>query len=471
MSTIDIETDYLLVGAGATAMAFADTLLSEQTDVSITIVDRQHRPGGHWNNAYSFVRLHQPSEWYGVASRELSQGTKDDAGVNARMYGLASGAELLAYYEQVMQQSFLPSGRVRWLPMSEYSATPDGTHRVTSLTSGDSQRITVRKKVVDATHAKTAVPSTHPPRYSVAAGVTCVPVNQLPHIRRPHAMYTVVGSGKTGMDAILWLLENGLPPSRIRWVMPRDAWLINRSTVQPGIENYERSVGGIVQQFDAVAEATSIPDMFDRLEGSGQLLRISNTVEPTSYRCAVVSPGELAELRRIEDVVRLGHVRSIAPTEMLLDNGSVSADIDTLYVDCSASAIVIPPVVPVFDGGRINLLMVRTCQPVFSGALIAFVESHVSGDTEKNALCAVVPSPERPIDWLRMLAVSLSNGARWRQHASSSAWLARCRLNAVAVYMRGVGPDDTERLALAQAMGAKSRAAAAKASALMAAPV
>lgn len=119
MSTIDIETDYLLVGAGTTAMAFADTLLSEQTDASITIVDRQHRPGGHWNNAYSFVRLHQPSEWYGVASRELSQGTKDDAGVNAGMYGLASGAELLAYYEQVMQQSFLPSGRVRWLPMSE----------------------------------------------------------------------------------------------------------------------------------------------------------------------------------------------------------------------------------------------------------------------------------------------------------------------------------------------------------------
>ena len=68
----------------------------------------------------------------------------------------------------------------------------------------------MRKKVVNATHAQTAVPSTHPPKYAVAAGVNCVPLNRLPQITRPHAAYTVVGSGKTGMDAILWLLENGV---------------------------------------------------------------------------------------------------------------------------------------------------------------------------------------------------------------------------------------------------------------------
>src|SRR4029077_11606180 len=43
---------------------------------------------------------------------------------------------------------------------------------------------------------------------------------------RPHAAYTVVGWVKTGMDAILWLPENGVPPSTLRWVMSRDAWLM-----------------------------------------------------------------------------------------------------------------------------------------------------------------------------------------------------------------------------------------------------
>lgn len=62
-----IEADYLIIGAGAVGMAFADTLLSE-TQATIALVDRRHRPGGHWNDAYPYVRLHQPSAYYGVNS-------------------------------------------------------------------------------------------------------------------------------------------------------------------------------------------------------------------------------------------------------------------------------------------------------------------------------------------------------------------------------------------------------------------
>ena len=239
MPTSALETDYLVIGAGATAMAFVDTLLSEDADATVLMVDRHHRPGGHWNDAYPFVRLHQPSEWYGVASRELSHGTRDAIGFNAGLYGLASGAQVLAYFDQVMQQRFLPSGRVRWLPMSEIRTYETGVHDVRSLMSGARQQVSVHRKVVDATHARTAVPSTHAPKYMLGPGVYCVPLNRLPDISRPHAAYAVVGSGKTGMDAILWLLENGVAPERIRWVMPRDAWLMNRANFQPGLENFE----------------------------------------------------------------------------------------------------------------------------------------------------------------------------------------------------------------------------------------
>src|SRR6266436_7038124 len=83
-----IETDYLIVGAGAAGMAFADTILTE-TDARILIVDRHHRPGGHWNDAYPFVRLHQASACYGVNSRELSHGVKDTVGLNKGLCDLA----------------------------------------------------------------------------------------------------------------------------------------------------------------------------------------------------------------------------------------------------------------------------------------------------------------------------------------------------------------------------------------------
>ena len=124
------------------------------------------------------------------------------------MYGLASGAELLAYFDQVMQQRFLPSGRVRCLPMSQVV----GAYEVESLVTGARQPVKVRKKVVDGTHSRMQVPATTPPRYAVAPASRCVPVNELARLARPQAGYVVVGAGKTGMDACLWLLEQGVEP-------------------------------------------------------------------------------------------------------------------------------------------------------------------------------------------------------------------------------------------------------------------
>lgn len=467
MDTQPIETDYLVVGAGATAMAFVDTLLSE-TDAQVAMVDRHHRPGGHWNDAYPFVGLHQPSAFYGVNSRELSTWTKDETGLNTGMYELASGAEVLSHFDQVMRQRFLPSGRVQWFPMCDYSPSADGAHRFKSLMNGDERQIVARRKLVNATHARTAVPSRHPPKYAIAPGVDCIPLNRLPDIQRPHACYTVVGSGKTGMDACLWLLQNGVTPSRIRWIMPRDAWLLDRANTQPGAENLERTIGSTIGQFEAIAEATSVPDLFARLEQRGLLVRIDKTVEPGMYRCAIISQAELAQLRRIDDIVRLGHLQSVQPAQITLDRGSLSAEPDTLYVDCSASAIQMPPALPVFDGNQINLLMLRWCQPVFSAALIAYVESHVTDQAEQNALCRLVPSPEHPVDWLRMWAVTLANTTSWRQNPGLNAWLSKCRLNSQNAIMHGMRPDDTAKLALLQESGVKAAAAAARLPALLA---
>ena len=72
MSQMPDEVDYLVVGAGAMGMAFTDTILHE-SDATIALVDRLDRPGGHWNHAYPFVRLHQPSAYYGVNSRPLGE--------------------------------------------------------------------------------------------------------------------------------------------------------------------------------------------------------------------------------------------------------------------------------------------------------------------------------------------------------------------------------------------------------------
>ena len=60
LNTSTIDTDHLVIGTGGSVMAFVDTPLDE-TDAGVQIVDRHVRPGGHWDDAYPFVRLHQPA--------------------------------------------------------------------------------------------------------------------------------------------------------------------------------------------------------------------------------------------------------------------------------------------------------------------------------------------------------------------------------------------------------------------------
>ena len=106
------DTDYLIIGAGTTGLAFADTLIAE-TDAHVTLVDRHGKPGGHWNDAYPFVTLHQPSSFYGVVSMELGSGLKDPVGLNRGMAELASGPEVSGYFDRVMNHRLLASGRVQ----------------------------------------------------------------------------------------------------------------------------------------------------------------------------------------------------------------------------------------------------------------------------------------------------------------------------------------------------------------------
>ena len=299
-----IEADYLVVGAGAMGMAFTDTLVSE-TDATVVMVDRNHQPGGHWTAAYPFVRLHQQSAYYGVNSRDLGSNTIDHSGLNAGYYELAGGAEVCAYFDAVMQQQLLPTGRVTYLPMSEYR----GDGRVRTL-GGDEIGVSARRVVTS--HVEIVVPSMRAPSYDVAPGVDCVPPNDVPRIREARDRYVIIGAGKTAMDACLWLMRHGVAPGRLTWIKPRDSWLLDRAAIQPGRQFAKRTLADFSGQLAAVHEAVSFGDLFDRLEAKGCLLRIDTSVDPTMYRCAIVSQAELDALRGIDAVVRMGHVQAAA---------------------------------------------------------------------------------------------------------------------------------------------------------------
>uniref|UniRef100_UPI003564929C NAD(P)-binding protein n=1 Tax=Nocardioides sp. TaxID=35761 RepID=UPI003564929C len=112
--TRTVDVDYLVIGAGATAMAFTDALI-ENSDARVGLVDRRHGPGGHWLDAYPFVRLHQASAFYGVASTLLGGGRLQERGPEIGLQERASQPEICTYYAQVLDR-MVAGGRVEFLP-------------------------------------------------------------------------------------------------------------------------------------------------------------------------------------------------------------------------------------------------------------------------------------------------------------------------------------------------------------------
>ena len=250
MKSRSMETDYLVVGAGAMGMAFTDAVI-EHADVHVTLVDRRHASGGHWQDAYPFVQLHQASLFYGVASTVLGEGVVQQRGPEAGLQERARRSEIQHYYDSILYRRFISSGRVDFLGASEYHT--DGTsHSVTSHVSGETTRIDVRRRVVDATYLSPTIPATTPPPFGVADGARVIAINELAAMAEAASRYVIVGSGKTATDGIVWLLANGVQPDRIVWVRPREPWMLNRAVVQP---DPVVALGLVADTMEAAAEA------------------------------------------------------------------------------------------------------------------------------------------------------------------------------------------------------------------------
>ncbi len=429
-----LETDYLVVGAGALGMAFVDSLI-EHADADVVMVERRHRPGGHWLDSYPFVQLHQPSRFYGVNSTPLGQDRMEPEGKDTGFFERASGAEICGYFDEIMRHRFLASGRVRFFPMCDYL----GDRRFRSRVTDEVTDVTVRRHVVDATYMASRVPATDPPPFDVADGVRCVPVGALITLGNPAAGYVIVGGGKTASDAICWLLDRGTDPEDITWIRPRDIWILNRAFFQPG---QLRTFEGVALQLEAMVASNSVEEVYERLEENGVMLRTDPAVVPTMMKGGTASVQELEQLRRIANVVRLGHVERIEPDQIVLERGSIPTTPAHLHVHCAASGLSDNPPRPIFTDDTITLQLVTRVGLTLSGALQGFLESTGRTTEEKNALCPPTVMPHTPFDYLRVVLAGISTEMGWQEAPELQTWVDHSRLN----LLTGVENEDSATL-------------------------
>ena len=201
MVTRSLETDYFVVGAGAMGMAFTDALI-DHADVHVTLVDRRHAAGGHWQDAYPFVQLHQASVFYGVASTVLGSGAMQLSGPEAGLQERARQSEIQAYYDDILRRRFLGSGRVTFLGGGEYHA--DGaSHLVTSRVSGETVQVDVRRRVVAEQRMNGEAEAHHGQAAPVQRHQGAVGAHPGPVERQARALRSEFGGGITADEIVL----------------------------------------------------------------------------------------------------------------------------------------------------------------------------------------------------------------------------------------------------------------------------
>lgn len=434
-----LNADYLVVGAGASGMAFADALTGH-ADVQVALVDRRQSPGGHWVDAYPFVRLHQASSFYGVASTVLGRGSIQREGPEAGLHERASAAEVCTYYQRVLNERLVPSGRVQFHACCEYL----GGGSFVSRLSGTRYQARPDCRIVDARYLAPEIPASTSPPFGVADGVRVLPVNELPGLETAPPEFVIAGSGKTATDACVWLLQRGVDPDSICWVRPREPWMFNRAVVQPDPAVF---IGMVADVMEAAQAASSADDLFLRMEAAGVMLRIDPSSTPTMAKTPTLAQWELDLLRGIERVVRRGHVRAIRPGRIELDDGDAVIHRDAVVVHCAASGLQYPTLIPIWGDDVITIQLVRAGFPCLAAALIGYVEATRDDDREKNRICPPSPYSNTPVDWARMQALGGRASLAFNAEPDIKEWGHQVALNPARI-PPGQAVDDNLGIAI-----------------------
>jgi len=396
MTVEELVTDYLIIGAGAMGMGFLEEIITNSQNIQAIIVDSRDKPGGHWNDAYSFVRLHQPAITYGNNSRDLGVGGSD----------LASKSQILSHFEMCLVD-LLETGRVKFLSQCKYVG---GGKVISLLNKNLSYKITYRKKLVDATCCETIVPATSKPNFKVHPDVNFMPINGLSGLKEGAEVYMIVGGGKTGIDAALYLLDHGVNPDTIKWIIPNDAWFFNRENFDfespDALDLFEKMLTSMTNDEDDTWKKAN-----DRLEKIGFHLRLDPKVEPTRHRFGTVTEEELSKLRKIKNIIRKGRITEITADKIIFTSGEeIKLESGTVVVDCARNSRDFRVKdEKVFDGDKINLQYVMLPPPGMSTTIIAAMElKYPDGEEKKkNDVCKTLPVSFNPEDFF--ISSSISN--------------------------------------------------------------
>ena len=163
------------------------------------------------------------------------------------------------------------------------------------------------------------------------------------------------------------------------------------------------------------------------------MLRIDRSMTPTMAKTPTLAEWELELLRTVEDVVRLGRIRSVSRGRLDLDDGSVRVAENAVVVHCAADGLKNPPVVPVWRPADITIQPIRAGFPCFGAALVGYVEAARHDDAEKNRVCSPSQYGNSLEQWASMNLLGTRNAQAFSAEPDIKEWANGVALNPARV--------------------------------------
>ena len=243
--------DLCIVGAGYAGLNAA-FVASQYLPVSarVLVLDKHQQAGGMWNDAYSYVRLHQPYRLFTAGNIPWTLGRE-------RSY-LASRDEVAAHLRHcfdVISKRFAVDARWGWEHLDHHE---DGNSVVVTARGPDGEARTFRAGRFIGAKGFDVEPNR--PLALASRDVHSIAPNELENSGLLSTDHTepvwVIGSGKTSMDTIVALVRAN-PARRIGMVTGTGTYFFNRDLVTPtgrkrwtGGVRYSSIFAGAAKRFD-----------------------------------------------------------------------------------------------------------------------------------------------------------------------------------------------------------------------------
>jgi len=338
----DSEDSYALVviGAGIAGLNALNAAVEYLPKGSkVLLLDEKHAPGGMWNTAYDYVRLHQPHPMFTVGNMQWDWRKPRDYLAARDEVQSHLGRALAVISEQVALTTAFGTKATRCEevatargPMAEVAYQP--------IEAPDQERTVHADRAIHASGLNYTL--AEPLRLSSNKVVSIIPQALRATLSaNPKAPVYVVGGGKTGMDTILASLSAD-PSRKITLIKGRGTHFLNRTKYLPtGLKRW--TSGELVSRF--------FRDMALNFDGENEghtiaHFRMNYSTDPEGqdgvFLYGLQSEEEHARIKSglsethtdyLTDVVDGTH----GPQIMLRSGATINIDEGSIIVNCSGS--------------------------------------------------------------------------------------------------------------------------------------